>query len=133
VSAASSVICSTGTPLAGAGVFRSDVFQAGRTTVQEQYGGLTLIRGFINADVNGTLDVYQCRTNAQAVAITNGVPAAGTGDGTMQLDTFAFVSAGAANKGTRFSLPIVAPFVVVRFTNGAGAQATFSMHFEATE
>lgn len=128
------VIAHTETNLAGNGVFRADNYEAAPQTQRKIFQGLSLLKGFLVSDKSGTLDIYQCFNKTDADAITNApAPAAGTGNGKTLLNTFAYVSAGAADKGIPIAVPLVAPFVVVRYVNGAAAQGTFSLHIEAAE
>ena len=127
------IIASTSTPLALGGVFREAMFVAGIKTQRRSYEGRAMIRGSWNSNVNGTLDIYQCLNETDAGAITNGAPAAGTGDAINNLTTFAFVSTGVACKGQPFFVPIVLPYIVVRYTNGGVIQATFRLQVEVVE
>lgn len=123
------------TPLGIGGVFLSDWIQAGTDVLMKQIpgGGFSMIRGFVNADVSGTLDIFQAWSLADVAAITSGVPAAGVSDAALFLTTSAFTSTGAANKGTAFTAAIVAPWVRVRFTNGGVIQAKFRFNFDVVE
>lgn len=90
--------------------------------------GFLTIRGFVNSDQAGVLDIYQ-GTPAQVNAITKVAPAAGTGDSEMKLDTFAF--AVGAGVGTAYNVPLVSQAVRVRFTNNSGMNQTkFNLHFK---
>lgn len=130
-------IARSNTPLAiGAppvGVFLSDVMQVGTTVEKKEIpgGGFTLLKGFINSDVNGTLEVFQGWSFADINAITAAVPVAG--NAALFRQVFNFVSAGVANNGTPYTVALVAPFVRLRYTNGAVIQATFRLHFEVAE
>lgn len=112
-------------PLAGAGVYLGNPIQYEGSQIRKEEGFVADL-GYINSDQNGTLDVYQ-GTIAQVNAITNTSPAAGTGDGQMKLNTFAFVGS-ATNVGFAFTVPLVGQAIRLRYTNGAVAQATFSLH-----
>lgn len=127
------VVAHTSAALGANAVYRANIFQAGIIAEQVIFAGLTMLKGFFVSDVSGRLDIYQASEFADATAITNGVPAAGLGNATLWLQTFNYVSAGAADTGQNVAVPLVAPWVVVRYTNGAAAQATFRLHLEATE
>lgn len=130
-------IARSNTPLAiGAppvGVFLSDVMQVGTVVEKKEIpgGGFTMLKGFINSDVNGTLEVFQGWNFADINAITAAVPVAG--NAALFRQVFNFVSAGVANNGTPYAIALVAPFVRLRYTNGAVIQATFRLHFEVAE
>ena len=124
------VFMRTSANLAAAGVFRSNVFMAGSVDLMTQFGSRAVIRGMWASDVAGILDIYQAWDLADANAITNGVPTAGAGNANLFLQTFALVSAGAAEKGQPFNVPVQAPFVVARYTNGGAPQTQFRLHLE---
>lgn len=126
------IIAKTKTALLANAVFREAPFLAGLRDLRKSYPGRSMIRGFWNSDKSGTLDVYQCYDETDAATILDGAPAAGTGDAITLLDTFAFVGA-AASKGQRFLIPLVAPFVVVRYTNGGANQGSFRLFVEVVE
>jgi hypothetical protein len=120
----------------GAGAkYLSDWIQVGTETLMKQIpgGGYSMLRGFVNSDVSGTLDVFQAYNLADIQAITDAVPAAGAGNAALLLTSFTFTSTGATCKGTPYTVAIVAPYVRVRYTNGGGAQATFRLNFDVAE
>lgn len=123
------------TPLLAGGVFLSNWIQVGTDVLMKQIpgGGFSMVRGFINADVAGTIDIYQAWDLSDVQAITNGVPGVGAGNGALLLQTSAFTSAGAGNIGTMFTMAIVAPFVRIRYTNGGAPQTIFRLNFDVVE
>lgn len=130
-------VARTNTPLAiGAppvGVYLSDVMQIGTTVEKKEIpgGGFSMLKGFINSNVNGVLEVFQGWSLADISAITAAAPVAG--NAALLRQPFNFVSAGVANDGTPYTIALVAPFVRLRYTNGAVIQATFRLHFEVAE
>lgn len=119
------------------GVYLSDVMQVGTTVEMKEIpgGGFTMVRGFVNADFDGTLDVFQGWNLADINAISTTSPAAGASNSRLLLNTFPFVSVGGVlSPGIPFIVAIAAPFVRVRYTNNAvDAQTIFRIHFEVAE
>lgn len=104
----------------------SPVFACGSTTTGQRAGVYGVVRGFVQADQNGRLEIYQ----AFQLSDISTLPAVGSVGNMLRIPA-TFTSGG---NGLAFSEQIVAPFVRVRFNNNSGAaQTAFRFHVEAVE
>lgn len=103
------VIADTAALLGGLATFTGGTFNVAPNNAGSRFAGYDIVRGMAFSDVAGTVTIFQGQTEADVTAGTN-----------VTQTSFAVPAGG---NGLQFTNVLVAPYVAIRFVNGAVAQA----------